>query len=170
MACDQGKGVRIMISFSVAVDPHYGIGIKGSLPWHIKEELKLFRRNTLFKHIVMGQMTYDNLPGKLKDRYITVVSIDPEYHPEGVEVTHDLIAFLEEHQSDETEFIICGGASIYRQSYPYAKKAYVSFIKKEYEVDTRLEIFDPEDWDIIREEDHEEFIYRELIRKEDGNS
>ena len=37
-----------MISFSVAVDPRYGIGIKGSLPWHIKEELKLFRRNERF--------------------------------------------------------------------------------------------------------------------------
>ena len=84
-----------MISFSVAVDPCYGIGIKGSLPWHIKEELQLFRRNTLYKNIVMGQTTYDNLPGKLKDRFITVVSIDPDYHPEGVEVTHDLIAFLD---------------------------------------------------------------------------
>ena len=87
-----------------------------------------------------------------------------------MEVCNDLIAFLKEHENDETEYIICGGASIYRQSYPYAKKAYVSFIKKEYEVDTRLEIFDPEDWDIVQEEDYEEFIYRELIRKEDGNS
>ena len=79
---------------------------------------------------------------------------------------HDLIAFLEEHKDDETEYIICGGASIYRQSYPYAKKAYISFIKKEYEVDTRLDAFDPEDWDVVEEEDHEEFVYRELRRRE----
>ena len=165
MAADQRKGVG-MISFSVASDPNKGIGYKNVLPWHIKEELQVFKRNTLFKNIVMGQTTFDNLPGKLEDRYITVVSLDPDYHPEDVEVYHDLIAFLEEHENDEEEYIICGGASIFRQAYPYAKKAYVSFIKKEYEVDTYFDVFELNDWKIVEEEDHEEFIYRLLSRKE----
>ncbi len=155
-----------MISFSVALDPNKGIGYKNVLPWHIKEELQVFKKNTLFKHIVMGQTTFDNLPGKLKDRYITVVSLDPDYHPEGVEVYHDLIGFLQEHENDETEYIICGGASIFRQAYPYAKKAYVSFIKKEYEVDTYFDVFELNDWEIIEEEDHKEFISCLLKRKE----
>ncbi len=165
MAANQRKGVG-MISFSVAIDPNKGIGYKNVLPWHIKEELQVFKRNTLFKNIVMGQTTFDNLPGKLKDRYITVVSLDSEYHPEGVEVYHDLIGFLKEHENDEEEYIICGGASIFRQAYPYAKKAYVSFIKKEYEVDTYFDVFDLNDWEIMEEEDHKEFIYCLLQRKE----
>lgn len=154
-----------MISFSVAVDPNMGIGIKGSLPWHIKEELQLFKANTLNKNIVMGQTTYDKLPRKLENRIITVVSIDPNYNKEDVNVTHDLIQFLKDHENDETEYIICGGASIYKQAYPYAKKAYVSFIKKEYEVDTKFESFNLSDWNIEVEEDHEEFVYRLLTRK-----
>ena len=154
-----------MISFSIAFDPNKGIGYKNVMPWHIKEEFRVFRRNTMFKNIVMGQTTYDNLPGPLKDRYITVVSIDPDYHPEGVEVTNDLIAFLEEHENDETEYIICGGASIYRQAYPYCAKGYVSFIKKEYEVDTYFDVFDIDDWDVVQEEDYPEFTFRELVRK-----
>ncbi|MBR4421603.1 MAG: dihydrofolate reductase [Erysipelotrichaceae bacterium] len=155
-----------MISFSVALDPNKGIGYRNVLPWHIREELQVFKRNTLYKHIVMGQTTYDNLPGKLKDRYITVVSLDPEYHPVDVQVENDLIAFLKKHENDSEEYIICGGASIFRQAYPYATKAYVSFIKKEYEVDTYFDVFDLNEWDIIVEEEHEEFIYRELHRKE----
>ncbi|MBQ6560028.1 MAG: dihydrofolate reductase [Erysipelotrichaceae bacterium] len=155
-----------MISFSVAIDPNKGIGYRNVLPWHIREELQVFKRNTLFKNIVMGQTTFDNLPGKLKDRYITVVSLDPDYHPENVEVYHDLIGFLEEHENDEEEYIICGGASIFRQAYPYARKAYVSFIKKEYDVDTYFDVFDLKDWEIVEEEDHEEFVYRLLKRKE----
>ena len=154
-----------MISFSVAIDPNKGIGIKGSLPWHIKEELQVFKTNTMGKNILMGQTTYDHLPGKLPGRVINVVSIDPEYKAEGVNVINDLIKFLEEHKDDETEYIICGGASIYRQSYPYAKKAYVSFIKEEYEVDTRFEVFDLDDWNITKQVDHEKFIERELERK-----
>lgn len=154
-----------MISFSVAIDPNKGIGIKGSLPWHIKEELQVFKTNTMNKHIVMGQTTYDNLPGSLPGRIITVVSIDLEYNKENVEVTHDLIKFLKDHENDETEYIICGGASIYRQAYPYAKKAYVSFIKDEYEVDTKFDTFNLNDWNITKEVEHEKFIERELIRK-----
>ena len=155
-----------MISFSVALDPRKGIGYRNVLPWHIREDLQVFKRNTLYKNIVMGQTTFDNLPGKLKDRYITVVSLDPDYHPVDVKVENDLIAFLKKHENDSEEFIICGGASIFRQAYPYAKKAYVSFIKKEYEVDTYFDVFDLNEWEIVKEEDHEEFIYRELHRKE----
>ena len=154
-----------MISFSVAIDPNKGIGIKGSLPWHIKEELQLFKRNTMDKTILMGQTTYDNLPGSLPGRKVVVVSNDPNYSKQGIEVTNDLIQFLQDHQNDETEYIICGGASIYRQAYPYASKAYVSFIKKEYEVDTKFDSFELNDWEIIEEEDHEEFVYRLLKRK-----
>ena len=154
-----------MISFSVAIDPNKGIGIRGSLPWHIKEELQLFKRNTMNKTILMGQTTYDNLPGSLPGRKVIVVTLDPNYSKDGVEITNDLIKFLVDHQYDETEYIICGGASIYKQAYPYASKAYVSFIKKEYEVDTKFDIFDLNDWDILEQEDHEEFIYRLLKRK-----
>ena len=154
-----------MISFSVAIDPNKGIGIKGSLPWHIKEELQLFKRNTMGKFILMGQTTYDNMPNTLPGRKVIVVSIDPNYSRENVEVINDLIAFLKEHKDDEEEYIICGGASIYRQSYPYAKKAYVSFIKKEYEVDTKFETFNIEDWNINKQEEYDDFIYRELERK-----
>ena len=68
-----------MISFSVAFDPNKGIGIRGALPWHLKDELKIFKRNTLYKNILMGQTTYDGLPRKLADRYITVASIDPSH-------------------------------------------------------------------------------------------
>ena len=154
-----------MISFSVAIDPNKGIGIKGSLPWHIKEELQLFKQNTMNKYILMGQTTYDNLPNSLPGRKVIVVSIDPEYKKEDVEVTHDLIKFLQEHQNDETEYIVCGGASIYKQSYEYASKAYVSFIKKEYEVDTKFDTFNLDDWNIIKEVEYNEFVYRELSKK-----
>lgn len=156
-----------MISFSVAFDPNKGIGKDGKLPWHIKEELQVFKRNTLYKNILMGQTTYDHMPSKLKDRHTIVVSIDSNYKVEDsdAEVINDLLAFLEKHKDDENEYVICGGASIYRQAYPYAKKAYISFIKKEYEVDTYFDIFDINEWNIEKEVEHEEFVERELTRK-----
>lgn len=156
-----------MISFSVALDPEKGIGYEGKLPWHITEELQVFKRNTLDKKIIMGQTTFDNLPGNLPGRHIIVVSIDHNYstNNENVEVLYDLLQFLMAHQNDEEEYIVCGGASIYKQAYPFASKAYVSFIKKVYPKDTYFSVFNLDDWHIEKEVDHEEFIERELIRK-----
>ena len=156
-----------MLVISIAMDENKGIGYKGALPWHIKEELKLFKANTLHQNILMGQTTYDGLPRKLVDRHIYVCSIDENYTVEDEDVTviYDLDSFLQEHENDEDVYIVCGGASIYRQSYPYCKKALISFVKGEYKVDTYFDCFDLEDWNITKEEEHEEFIYRELERK-----
>ena len=40
-----------MLSFSIAFDPNKGIGYKNVMPWHIKDEFKIFRRNTMYKNI-----------------------------------------------------------------------------------------------------------------------
>ena len=156
-----------MFSLSVAMLPDKGIGFQGKLPWHIKEELEVFKKNTLGKTILMGQTTYDNLPGKLSGRDIIVVSNDPDYKPDGVEVINDLISFLKKHQDDDTEYIICGGASIYKQSYKYCKKAYVSFIKETqcYNRDAWFTVFNMKDWNTIKVEEHMDFTYTELERK-----
>ena len=154
-----------MLSFIVAFDPEQGIGLKGSLPWHIKDDLQLFKQNTLHKKIIMGQTTYDKLPRKLTDREIIVVSNDPQYQRDDVQIVHNLHEFLREHENDEEEYFVCGGASIYRQAYPYCHKAYISFVKEKYEVDTHFGVFDFDDWFITKEVDYPEFVYRELIRR-----
>ncbi len=152
------------------MDQNKGIGIKGQLPWHLKEELQLFKSNTIGKNILMGQTTYDCLPNKLKERHTIVCSIDPKYHTDNdpdAEVIYDLNKFLNEHEFDEEEYIVCGGASIYKQAYPYCQKALISFVKGEYEVDTHFDVFDMNDWNITKEVEHDQFIYREMTRKND---
>ena len=157
-----------MFSFSVAFDSNKGIGINGVLPWYIKEELQLFKKNTLHKNIIMGKTTYNRLPRQLVDRNIFVVSHDEDYQPEGVTIIRDLLKFLQEHKDDETEYVICGGASIYRQAYPYCEKGYVSFIKERYQTDAYLDCFSINDWDIIEKVNYDKFVYYLLERKKDG--
>ena len=159
-----------MLTISIAMDENRGIGYKGRLPWHLKEELKLFKNNTLGKTILMGQTTYDGLPRKLTGRYTVVCSVDPNYKvddPEA-EVTYDLMGFLNEKEFSDDEVIVCGGASIYRQTYPFCHKALISFVKGDYEVDTHFDIFDMNDWEVVREVEYEDFIYREMNRKRSG--
>lgn len=156
-----------MLTISIAMQENKGIGYKGRLPWHLKEELKLFKNNTIGKNILMGQTTYEGLPRKLKDRHTIVCSIDPEYRVDDpdAEVTYDLKRFLEEKEFSDDEVIVCGGASIYRQAYPYCQKALISFVKGEYEVDAYFSVFEMSDWQIDKEVEYEDFIYREMSRK-----
>ena len=156
-----------MLTISIAMQENKGIGYKGRLPWHLKEELKLFKSNTVGKNILMGQTTYEGLPRKLKDRHTIVCSIDPEYKVDDpdAEVTYDLKGFLEEKEFSDDEVIVCGGASIYRQAYPYCQKALISFVKGEYEVDAYFNVFEMSDWQIDKEVEYEDFIYREMSRK-----
>ena len=116
------------------------------------------------KTILMGQTTYDNLPNKLEGRHVIVVSADPDYTTD-TDVIHDLIGFLETHKADIKEYIICGGASIYNQAYKYCNKAYVSFVKGDYQVDTYFDKFDLDDWNTSFETEYDKFTYKELLRK-----
>lgn len=160
-----------MLTISIAMDENKGIGNKGRLPWHLKEELKLFKSNTVGKTILMGQTTYEGLPRRLKDRHTVVCSNDPEYKVDDpdAEVTYDLMKFLNEKEFSDDEVIVCGGASIYRQAYPFCHKALISFVKGDYEVDTHFDVFDMNDWEIVKEVEYEDFIYREMNRKRSSN-
>ncbi|MDO4377689.1 MAG: dihydrofolate reductase [Erysipelotrichia bacterium] len=154
-----------MISFSVAFDKNKGIGIDGHLPWHIKEELQLFKKNTFHKNIIMGQTTYQNLPQKLKERKIYLVTREKNKVFDDVIVIDNLEEFLLKHQNEQEEYIVCGGASIYRQAYSYCQVAYVSVVNGEYNVDTYFDAFDFRDWMIKEKEVFEKFTYYKLERK-----
>ncbi len=48
------------------------IGLDGRLPWNSKEDLQHFKAMTLGKRLLVGRITYENLP-ELKDRTMIVV-------------------------------------------------------------------------------------------------
>lgn len=148
-----------MFSLVVAMDRQKGIGLSNSLPWHISEELRHFKALTLNRTLIMGSKTFNSLPKALDNRTILTVS-----RTKGD--IKDLISFLEEHKDDDFEYLIAGGAEVYKHSYKYCKKAYVSFIKGTYNNDTYFDLFDINDWDIIYTEEFDEFVYKELKRKD----
>lgn len=61
------------VNLIVAVCKNNGIGMAGSLPWYIKEDMKHFYNTTIGNGnnaVVMGRKTWDSLKGKpLKNRF-----------------------------------------------------------------------------------------------------
>lgn len=67
------KGIKI--GHIVATDTHGGIGQNGSLPWHISEDLKRFKKLTQGGVIIMGRKTFDSIGSKpLPDRMNIVIT------------------------------------------------------------------------------------------------
>jgi len=62
-----------MITILVAFDDNQVIGNKGELPWHIPEDLALFKKRTLGHPVIMGRKTWDSLPKRPLTKRINIV-------------------------------------------------------------------------------------------------
>ena len=157
-----------MLSLIVAMDPNQGIGLNGVMPWHIKEDLQLFKQATIHHTIIMGETTFAGLPKVLPNRHTIVVSRNPDLHYDHDDITveNDLIAVLERYENSEEEVYVCGGASIYKQALPYVKRLCISHVNTAYTVDTHFPTVNWELYEKVKEVVYDEFVYCEYLRKE----
>ena len=54
-----------------AVDKNLAIGKNGRIPWHIKEDLQYFQKNTLNTAMIMGRSTFDSIGKALPNRPVS---------------------------------------------------------------------------------------------------
>lgn len=157
-----------MIKLIVAYDTHGGIGLQGKMPWSIKEEMNLFKQLTMGHTIVFGRTTFEGIKKALPGRKNVVVSRNSHYCVEdpSIHVIHDLKQFLEEHHKDEDDIFICGGAQIYAEALPYVNEASVSVIKSEYPCDAYFPDLLWKNFDLISQEDYEEFTHLTYRRRD----
>lgn len=148
---------RPEISIVVAVSENGVIGRDGDLPWKLSTDLKRFKALTLGKPVVMGRKTLESIGRPLPGRPNIVVTRDPGYRFEGVEVVHDIAAALEWGKAlavryGATEVAIIGGGNIYAQAIGSADVLYVTHVAAEVEGDTRFPAIDPAVWETVSEE------------------
>lgn len=106
------------VKIIVAVGRNGEIGQNNSLIWHLRDDLRRFKRLTVGNTVVMGRKTFESLPdGALPDRRNIVLSRNRDYVATGAEVAGSLEEALRLRRDDETMFII-GGESIYREALP----------------------------------------------------
>lgn len=84
-----------LVTLIVAVADNGVIGRANSLPWHLPEDLKRFKRLTMGKPMIMGRKTFESIGKPLPGRRNIVVTRDPNYRRDGVEVVHSVDQALE---------------------------------------------------------------------------
>jgi dihydrofolate reductase len=113
------------------------IGKDNKLPWHIPEELAIFKKLTMACPIIMGRKTFESLPSLLPGRYHIVLSSDVEYEPKGAVHAFSIKDALELCQGEKKVFII-GGSRVFKDSYDIATKIHLTLISREVEGDVYL--------------------------------
>ncbi|MBQ3217443.1 MAG: dihydrofolate reductase [Akkermansia sp.] len=119
----------------VAMAANRAIGLNNTMPWHLSEDLKLFKRLTMGHPILMGRKTWQSLGRPLPGRQNIVLTRDADFVAEGATIIHD-IAELEELELMDSEVMVIGGAQIYALMLPHMRGIYVSEVHGEWSADT----------------------------------
>lgn len=130
------------ITAIVACDTDRGIGLNGKLPWHIPEDLRMFRDYTLGKPVVMGRKTFESLGSKpLPGRPNYVMTRDLDLMLEGATVVHNHMVLMSELMILRVpELCIIGGSEIYKLFAPTTNKLLMTVVDKKFETDARFPI------------------------------
>jgi dihydrofolate reductase len=111
------------------------IGADGALPWHLPEDMALFRRLTTGSTVVMGRRTWESLPERfrpLPGRTNVVLTSDPEWSADGATRAASVAEVLAEHE----EPWVIGGGAVYTAFLPHADGLVVTEVDLEVDGDT----------------------------------
>ncbi|MDT7919086.1 MAG: dihydrofolate reductase [Meiothermus sp.] len=138
------------IALVVAMDKNRAIGRAGALPWHLPDDLKHFKALTLGKTVLMGRKTFQSIGRPLPKRRNVVLTKDPSFGAEGVEVVHSLDDAL---LLDE-EIMVIGGGEVYALFLPLATHLHLTLVDTAIpDADTFFPEWSPAQW----RETHREF-------------
>lgn len=135
------------VTIIAAIGKNRELGKNNDLIWHLPEDLKFFKENTLGKPIVMGLNTLYSLPRKLKDRQYIVLTNQEVELDDDIIIAKSMDELLDIIRKRDDEVMIIGGASIYKQMIEYADKMLLTEVDAECkDADVYFPDFDRNDW------------------------
>jgi len=123
------------------------IGNNNTIPWHIPEDLKHFKKLTEHNILVMGRKTYESLP-LLKNRKFVVITNNSEYCKDVVVANMETVLHkLNKLQKEEWDngrkgkIFIIGGGEIYNLFFDLCSKVHLTIVNKNIAGDTYFPLY-----------------------------
>jgi len=150
------------IALIVAMASNRAIGKDNTMPWHLPEDLKYFKRCTLHKPVIMGRNTYESIGRPLPQRCNIIISRNPGYQVEGASVVGSVDAALQlaaeyyrtAAAPGDSEVMVIGGAQIYAQTLPLAERLYLTEVEASPDADAWFPEFVRAEWREVARETH----------------
>lgn len=118
-----------MISLIVAVAKNNVIGNNGIIPWRIKGEQRRFKELTTGKTIIMGRKSFEEIGSPLPNRKTILISNTQNIATESCTTVKSLSEAFDLIK-DQDEVFVAGGGQVYKETYPYADRIYITVIDK----------------------------------------
>lgn len=143
----------MIVTLVAAAGLDNGIGLNGTMPWHMPADLRHFKSLTLHKPVIMGRKTFAAIGRPLPERRNIVVSRDRGFIAPGGEVAHSLEDALQ-RVSAEPEAMVIGGGEIYRAALPRARRIHLTRIHATVQADAFFPELPASEWKEVAREDH----------------
>ena len=142
------------VTIIAAVAENGVIGRGNTLPWHLPDDLKRFKRLTVGHPVIMGRKTFDSIGRRpLPNRRSIVISRDPALPADGITVARDLDTALSLAGTGAQIFVI-GGAEVFRAALPRADRLELTVIHADIPGDASFPAIDPAEWTLLEESHH----------------
>ena len=130
------------------------IGKENKLPWHIPEELQIFKKKTMGYPMIMGRKTFESLPGILPGRRHIVLTRNPDFARKGAETANSWQQAFElcEKEGAAQKVFIIGGAEIFAEALNLADELHLTLLHREAEGDAFFPEFDNSFKEVKRED------------------
>lgn len=131
------------LAMIACMSPNRVIGRDGKLPWHIPEDLKHFKSQTMGRVLIAGRCTFETLPSVVfKGRKVLVVGGDTTCF---CSTPEEAIGYARETHGEE-EPIVIGGGQLYAACLPLATRIDLTVLDDEYEGDTYFPVLGENEW------------------------
>lgn len=132
------------LSILVAHDQNRVIGKDNQLPWHLPNDLKYVKKLSTGNTLVMGRKTYESIGKPLPNRRNVVLTRNSTFHPEGVDVIHD----LDEIYDLPGHVFIFGGQTLFEEFIDKVDDMYITVVEDKFQGDTFFPPYTFENWEV----------------------
>lgn len=138
----------------VAAAENNAIGKNNQMLWHLPNDFKYFKRNTIEHSVVMGRKTFESIGKPLPERRNIILTRDLKYSNPEVDVANSIQEVLN-FCRDEREIFIIGGAEIYKQTLALADKILLTRVHTTIDGDAYFPELLDHQWKLVSAEKHE---------------
>lgn len=143
------------ISLIVSMSLNNTIGIKNTLPWNIPDDMKWFKKNTIYKPIIMGRKTFQSINKKFLPNRLNIVisNKNNKSHNKNIIFVNSKKKALFITKKYK-EIMIIGGEKIYNLFMSKANRLYITQINDIIHGDTFFPNYKEKNWKIIFKKNH----------------
>ncbi len=134
------------ISIIAAIAENGVIGNGNALPWDIPEDMAHFKRVTMGKPVIMGRKTFESIGRPLPERKNIVMTRSGSI--DGCSVAGSIEEALALAEGAD-EAMVIGGASVYEQFMPLARRIYLTKIDRDFKGDAFFPELDYNEWEEV---------------------